>query len=91
MDGDALLACLLGLLLVLLQDEPLAWQAAFKQRPPSEAIVFIIGGSTYEEAKAVHEWNAKGQGMRVILGGSEVLNSDQLLRILGIGSGSDLR
>ena len=78
-------------LVACLQDEALAWQTAFKQRPPSEAIVFIVGGSTYEEAKAVHEWNAKGQGMRVILGGSEVLNSDQLLEALGIGAGSDLR
>ena len=37
----------------------MAWAAAYKTRPPSEAIVFIVGGSTYEEAKAVAEWNAK--------------------------------
>jgi vacuolar protein sorting-associated protein 45 len=48
--------CLDGL---CLQDEQMAWAAAYKARPPSEAIVFIVGGSTYEEAKAVAEWNAK--------------------------------
>jgi hypothetical protein len=109
------------------QSEALNWQAAYKARPPSEAIVFIVGGSTYEEAKvrvmpqaagaagwlvlharmltrarprrqtqAVHEWNkqpagkaaAPGgqpqQGMRVLLGGSEVLNSDMFLHALGV-------
>jgi hypothetical protein len=35
----------------LLQEEALNWQAAYKARPPTEAIIFIVGGSTYEEAK----------------------------------------
>ena len=35
----------------LLQEEALNWQASFKARPPTEAIIFILGGSTYEEAK----------------------------------------
>jgi vacuolar protein sorting-associated protein 45 len=67
------------------QDEALNWQAAYKQRAPSEAIVFVVGGSTYEEAKAVAEWNSRGpqSGMRVLLGGSEVLNSDAFLAALG--------
>jgi len=56
---------------LLLRDchEALSWQAAYKQRPPAEAIVFIVGGSTYEEAKAVAEWNSRGPqaGMRVLL------------------------
>ncbi|KAI8467801.1 MAG: SM/Sec1-family protein [Monoraphidium minutum] len=43
-------------------DEQMAWAAAYKTRPPSEAIVFVVGGSTYEEAKAVAEWNAKQGG-----------------------------
>eukprot|EP00879_Flechtneria_rotunda_P021728 GHRR01022912.1.p1 GENE.GHRR01022912.1~~GHRR01022912.1.p1 ORF type:complete len:518 (+),score=165.74 GHRR01022912.1:467-2020(+) len=70
------------------QDEALSWQAAYKQRPPREAIVFILGGSTYEESKAVAEWNARGPqaGMRVLLGGSNVLNSDAFLAALGAGS-----
>jgi vacuolar protein sorting-associated protein 45 len=44
------------------QDEQMAWAAAYKTRPPSEAIVFVVGGSTYEEAKVVAEWNAKQSG-----------------------------
>jgi vacuolar protein sorting-associated protein 45 len=69
-------------------DEAGAWGASFKQRPPGEAIVFIIGGSTYEEAKVVAEWNAKqppGGGLRVVLGGSEVVNCDMVLKALGMG------
>jgi hypothetical protein len=34
-----------------MQEEALNWQAAYKNRPPTEAIVFILGGSTYEESK----------------------------------------
>lgn len=71
----------------LLQDEALNWQAAYKQRPPTEAIVFIVGGSTYEESKAIAEWNSKLQqqqsNMRVLLGGSSVLNSEEFLAALG--------
>lgn len=70
------------------QDEALNWQAAYKQRPPTEAIVFIIGGSTYEEAKAIADWNTKLQqqsNMRVLLGGSDVLNSGDFLTALGLG------
>lgn len=108
-----------------MQEEALNWQAAYKNRPPTEAIVFILGGSTYEESKvgagnsactaapalacradgdhaaaavavahaqAVYEWNKQGaakqgQGappaMRVLLGGSEVLNSDMFLQAMG--------
>lgn len=29
----------------------MAYQAAFRRTPPREVIVFILGGSTYEEAK----------------------------------------
>lgn len=93
-------------------DEQMAWAAAYKTRPPSEAVVFMVGGSTYEEAKAVAEWNAKQSGsgsggpqapaglggapaapMRVLLGGSSVVNSDVFLAALGAGAGSaaDLR
>ena len=90
----------------------MAWTAAYKTRAPSEAIVFVVGGSTYEEAKAVAEWNSKqgssssnsstaasggstatgglsGQSgpMRVLLGGSSILNSGMFLSALGAGGG----
>jgi hypothetical protein len=96
------------------QEEAAAWAAAHRSRPPSEVIVFIVGGTTYEEARAVEEWNARQQGqgqqgglggggggvggdgfseqqpqhppMRVILGGSGVLNSDMFLAALGGGA-----
>lgn len=63
-------------------DEALALQAAFKRTPPREVIVFIAGGSTLEEARNVHEWNERNPHMRVILGGSALLNTDQFLNAL---------
>lgn len=42
---------------------------------PSEVIVFIAGGVTYEEALKVSEFNASNPSMRVTLGGSYVHNS----------------
>ena len=61
------------------QDENAGYQAAFKRTPPREVIVFIVGGSTYEESKCVRDWNERNPHMRVILGGSTVLNSDMFL------------
>lgn len=43
------------------------------RRPPQEVVVFIIGGTTYEEALAVHQMN--NAGYRVILGGTFIHNS----------------
>ena len=37
-------------------------------------IVFIIGGSTYEEALAVHTLNKATPGVRIILGGNTIHN-----------------
>jgi vacuolar protein sorting-associated protein 45 len=42
---------------------------------PSEVFVFIVGGTTYEEAAKVAEFNKSNPSMRVILGGSCVHNS----------------
>eukprot|EP00798_Chlamydomonas_sp_ICE-L_P025257 gene25257-10905_t len=64
------------------QDEAMAYQTAFKRTPAREVIVFIVGGSTYEEAKSVAEWNERNPHMKVILGGSAVLNSDMFLNAL---------
>lgn len=36
-----------------MKDEAQAYGATFKRAPPREVIVFIVGGSTYEEARAV--------------------------------------
>jgi len=46
---------------------------------PQEIIVFMIGGTTYEEAKTVATINASVPGVRVVLGGTQVHNSESFL------------
>jgi len=57
--------------------------------PPKLVVVFIMGGTTHEEAAAVEELNdacARGDGpapgARVVLGGTGVLNSASFFRLL---------
>lgn len=38
-------------------------------------IIFIVGGTTYEESRVVAQQNATASGIRFILGGSAILNS----------------
>ena len=38
-------------------------------------VIFIVGGTTYEEARSVSLYNAANPGVRFFLGGSVVLNS----------------
>lgn len=47
------------------------------RRPPTDVIVFIVGGATYEEALTVHQLNQ--QGYRVLLGGTTIHNSESFL------------
>ncbi len=68
----------------------MSYQAAFKRSPPREVVVFIVGGTTHEEAKAVSEWNERNPHMRVILGGTGILNSSQFLAgLAGASVGSE--
>lgn len=46
---------------------------------PQDIIVFIVGGTTYEEAKMVAQINASTPGVRVVLGGTTIHNSDTFL------------
>lgn len=39
---------------------------------PTEIIIFIVGGATFEEAKAVAELNRKGYN--IVLGGTNIIN-----------------
>lgn len=59
---------------------PYATQPLGAKERPSDVIVFITGGTTYEEARAVAQLNAAakkdGSGMRVLLGGSSILNTE---------------
>ncbi|RDX90432.1 Vacuolar protein sorting-associated protein 45-like protein [Mucuna pruriens] len=54
----------------------------FQQGRPQEVIIFIVGGTTYEESRSVALQNASNTGIRFILGGSSVLNSKRFLRDL---------
>ncbi|RPB02021.1 Sec1-like protein [Choiromyces venosus 120613-1] len=42
---------------------------------PQDIIIFMVGGTTYEEAKLIAQINASTPGVRVVLGGNSVLNS----------------
>lgn len=53
---------------------------AQKKRAPTEVIVFVVGGCTYEEARAVGEMNASNPGVRILLGGTTVHNCDSFLQ-----------
>lgn len=58
------------------QEELSHWQAQFKRGPPKDIVVFIVGGTTYEEAKAIAELNDRqDSNIRVLLGGSGAVNS----------------
>eukprot|EP00250_Pteridium_aquilinum_P035063 c8549_g1_i1 orf=81-1778(+) len=51
----------------------------FQHGRPQDVVIFIVGGSTYEEARTVAIQNAANNGTRVMLGGSTVLNSAKFL------------
>ena len=50
---------------------------------PQDIIVFMVGGTTYEEAKMVAQVNASVPGVRVVLGGTCVHNSVTFLDEVG--------
>ena len=47
---------------------------------PTELVIFMLGGATYEECFRVSEFNANNPSFRVILGGSCVHNSSSFLK-----------
>lgn len=46
---------------------------------PQDIIVFMVGGVTFEEAKAVATLNASVPGIRIVLGGTSVHNSSTFM------------
>ncbi|OWR55084.1 vacuolar protein sorting-associated protein 45 [Danaus plexippus plexippus] len=48
-------------------------------RRPQDIIVFIVGGTTYEEALCVHQINQSYPGVNVVLGGTTIHNSTTFL------------
>ncbi|KAG5916824.1 hypothetical protein E4U53_004267 [Claviceps sorghi] len=61
------------------QQYPFLEDAGSTKDKPQDIIVFIIGGATYEEAKAVAGINATTPGVRVVLGGTSVHNAATFL------------
>lgn len=53
---------------------------AIKERP-QDIIVFMIGGTTYEEAKMIAGINETMPGVRIVLGGTSILNSESFLKV----------
>lgn len=51
----------------------------FSSRRYQNIIVFMVGGTTYEEALCVHNINQSNFGVRVILGGTTIHNSQSYL------------
>ena len=49
---------------------------------PTEVLVFVVGGATFEEATAVTTFNSANPGMRVILGCSCIHNSTSFTKEL---------
>lgn len=45
-------------------------------RRPQDIIVFIVGGATYEESLTVHQLNKNNFGVRIVLGGTAIHNSN---------------
>jgi vacuolar protein sorting-associated protein 45 len=43
---------------------------------PQDIIVFMVGGTTYEEARTIAGINASTPGVRIVLGGTATLNSE---------------
>eukprot|EP00238_Polyblepharides_amylifera_P006241 CAMPEP_0196576828 /NCGR_PEP_ID=MMETSP1081-20130531/5998_1 /TAXON_ID=36882 /ORGANISM="Pyramimonas amylifera, Strain CCMP720" /LENGTH=398 /DNA_ID=CAMNT_0041895539 /DNA_START=98 /DNA_END=1294 /DNA_ORIENTATION=- len=63
-------------------DYPTLGTAMQTRERPLEVVVFLVGGTTYEEARAVAQLNlqaAREGGMRVTLGGTMVHNSKSFL------------
>ncbi|XP_043264746.1 vacuolar protein sorting-associated protein 45 isoform X1 [Colletes gigas] len=46
---------------------------------PQDIIIFMIGGTTYEESLTIYNLNKQNSGVRVILGGTTIHNSQSFL------------
>ncbi|KXN74885.1 Sec1-like protein [Conidiobolus coronatus NRRL 28638] len=47
---------------------------------PSDIIVFIVGGCTYAEARAINQFKDNNPGVRIVLGGTNIINSEGFLK-----------
>lgn len=53
---------------------------ASAQQPAREIILFVVGGSTYEEACHLERYTSLHPNVKIALGGTQVLNSTQLIQ-----------
>ena len=60
-----------------------------KVQPPKLIIIFLVGGTTYEEARVVSELNVQSErhegwasGIKFVLGGTSVQNSNSFMHDL---------
>ncbi|XP_057301804.1 vacuolar protein sorting-associated protein 45-like [Hydractinia symbiolongicarpus] len=60
------------------QQYPYLGKETFRDKP-QDVVVFIVGGATYEEAIAVYDANRNNPGVRIILGGSTIHNTESFL------------
>lgn len=63
------------------QTHPFVEGGGVTREKPQDVVVFIVGGVTLEEAKSVAQINASTPGLRVVLGGTGVLNSAMFLEV----------
>ncbi|XP_002734962.1 vacuolar protein sorting-associated protein 45-like [Saccoglossus kowalevskii] len=57
---------------------------------PQDIIVFMIGGSTYEEAFSVYNLNKTTTGVRIVLGGTTVHNCKSFLEEVSLATQSSI-
>jgi len=61
------------------KSHPLVFGSAASREKLQEVIIYMIGGITYEEVLAVHQFQAANTQLRVVLGGCHVLNSESFI------------
>ncbi|KAK9676741.1 hypothetical protein RND81_11G097000 [Saponaria officinalis] len=59
----------------------------FQQGRPQDVVIFIVGGTTYAESRAVALFNSSNSWIRFILGGTTILNSERFLKDVEEGGG----
>ncbi|KAK6521567.1 vacuolar protein sorting-associated protein 45 [Arthrobotrys conoides] len=63
-----------------LQSYPFLEGGGTTKDKPQDIIVFMVGGATYEEARLIAQVNASTPGVRIVLGGTSMLNSDSFIK-----------
>ena len=62
-----------------LRDTDYSWLGSAPIARIGDIIVFIIGGVTYGEMKAIHSWNTSNTGNKVTVGGTSVISTHMFL------------